>query len=80
MKIHIIIMGKFNSEKLVVQKTLINITNSLSQDENLIIKVYNNTNKPKIINNVHWNNINQINHSDIPHYLIAMSDANLLKN
>ena len=45
-----------NSEKIGgSEKTLINITNSLSQDENLIIKVYNNTNKPKIINNVHWN-------------------------
>ena len=69
-----------NSEKIGgSEKTLINIANSLSQDQKLIIKVFNNTNKPKIINNVHWININQINHSDKPHYLIAMSDANLFK-
>ena len=40
-----------NSEKIGgSEKTLINIANSLSQDQKLIIKVFNNTNKPKIIN------------------------------
>ena len=64
-----------NSEKIGgSEKILINITNSLSNDENLIIKVFNNTNKPKIINKVHWNNISQIDQSDKPNHLIAMSD------
>ena len=34
------------------EKTLINITNSLSLDDNFIIKVFNNTSKPKLINKV----------------------------
>ena len=59
------------------EKILINITNALSIDKNLIIKVFNNTDKPKIINKVHWNNINQIDENDKPDYLISMSDANL---
>ena len=42
------------------EKVLINITNELAKDNNLIIKVFNNTSKPKIINNVHWLNISQI--------------------
>lgn len=61
------------------EKILINITNSLSSEDNLIIKVFNNTNKPKTINRVHWNNINQIDQSDKPDHLISMSDANLFK-
>ena len=69
-----------NNEKIGgSEKTLINITNSLSKDEKLVIKVFNNTDKPKIINKVYWNNINQINQSDIPHFCISMSDANLFK-
>ena len=34
------------------EKTLINITNALSLDNNFIVKVFNNTSKPKIINKV----------------------------
>ncbi len=69
-----------NNEKIGgSEKTLINITNSLSNDKNLTIKVFNNTNKPKIISNVHWYNINQIDQSDKPDFLISMSDANLFK-
>ena len=68
-----------NSEKIAgSEKTLINISNSFSYDENYIIKVFNNTTQPKLINNIHWNNIKQIDKSDIPDFLISMSDANLL--
>ncbi len=68
-----------NSEKIAgSEKTLINISNSFSNDENYIIKVFNNTSQPKLINNIHWKNINQIDKSDIPDFLISMSDANLL--
>ena len=59
------------------EKTLINITNSLSLNENFIIKVFNNTSKPNLINRVHWNNLNEIDQSDKPDFVIAMSDANL---
>ncbi len=59
------------------EKILINITNALAKDENLIIKVFNNTNKQKIINKVYWNNINQIDINDKPDHVISMSDANL---
>ena len=60
------------------EKTLINITNELAKDENLIIKVFNSIDNEKTINKVQWTNINRINVSDVPDYLIAMSDANLL--
>lgn len=67
-----------NNEKIGgSEKTLINIANSLSLNENFIIKVFNNTDKPNLINGVHWNNTNQINQSDKPDFVIAMSDANL---
>ena len=61
------------------EKTLINITNELAKDNKFIIKVFNNTTKPQNINNVYWQNLNQINLSDKPDYVIAMSDSNLLK-
>ena len=60
------------------EKTLINITNELSKDKNKIIKVFNKSNKPSFKNNLSWNNINNIDTTDTPDYLIAMSDANLL--
>lgn len=60
------------------EKTLINITNELSKDKNLIIKVFNKSKKSSLQNNLSWNNINNIDSSDTPDYLIAMSDANLL--
>lgn len=60
------------------EKTLINITNALSTNDNLTIKVFNNTSKPKKINKVLWSNINQHYINDKPDYVIAMSDANLL--
>ena len=59
------------------EKTLINITNELGKNENLLIKVFNNTTKPKLINNVHWLNISQIEKNDNPDFVISMSDANL---
>jgi len=61
------------------EKTLINITNALSQDKNLIIKIFNNTSTETILNNVHWLNINHIDKSDSPDFVIAMSDANLFR-
>ena len=68
-----------NSEKIAgSEKTLINISNSFSDDKNYTVKVFNNTSQPKLINNVHWENIKQIDKSDIPDFLISMSDANLL--
>ena len=59
------------------EKTLINISTELAKDKNLIIKVFNNTSNPRKICNVYWNNLNKIDKSDIPDFLISMSDANL---
>ena len=59
------------------EKTLINITNELGKNKNLLIKVFNKTSIPKIINNVYWHNISQIDRDDKPDFLISMSDANL---
>ena len=59
------------------EKTLINITNELGKNNNLLIKVFNNTTKPKTINKVQWLNISQIEKNDNPDFVIAMSDANL---
>lgn len=61
------------------EKTLINISNELGKDQNFIIKVFNNTSNSAIINNVKWNNINEINSSDKADYVIAMSDAKLFE-
>ena len=60
------------------EKTLINITNELSKNKDLIIKVFNQCNKKKTMDNLVWSNLNNIDPSDEPDYLIAMSDANLL--
>ena len=59
------------------EKTLINITNELGKKKNLLIKVFNKTSVTKIINNVYWHNISQIDRTDKPDFLISMSDANL---
>ena len=59
------------------EKTLINITNELGKNKNFLIKVFNNTSRAKIINNVHWLNILQVKKDDKPDFLISMSDANL---
>tara|TARA_B110000003_G_scaffold261868_1_gene283987 strand:- start:21 stop:1022 length:1002 start_codon:yes stop_codon:yes gene_type:complete len=59
------------------EKTLINITNELGKNKSLLIKVFNKTSIPKIINNVYWHNISQIDRDDKPDFLISMSDANL---
>ncbi|WP_440909539.1 glycosyltransferase [Candidatus Pelagibacter sp.] len=59
------------------EKTTINITNELSKKKNLLIKVFNNTSKPKKIKNVIWENINNLSLNDIPDYVIAKGDANL---
>ena len=67
-----------NSERIGgSEKTLINISNILAFDKNFEIKVFNNTTKPKVINNVIWKNINSIKSNELPDYVIAMSDANL---
>ena len=48
-----------SSEKISgSEKTLINITNEIAKNENLIVKVFNLTLSNKIINNVEWLNIN----------------------
>ena len=60
------------------EKTLINIVSSFSDDQSYTIKVFNNTSLPMKIGNVYWNNLDQIDKSDIPDFLISMSDANLL--
>ena len=60
------------------EKTLINISNELSKNENLIIKVFNKTNEPIKLGNLEWNNIKEICKYEAPDYLIAMSDAKLL--
>ena len=59
------------------EKTTINITNELAKDDNLEIKVFNNTSNPKKINNVTWDNISNINSLDKADYVIAKADANL---
>ncbi len=59
------------------EKTLINISNELAKDKKFLVKVFNNTSNPSFINNVYWQNINQINQEDIGDYVIAMSDSNL---
>ena len=60
------------------EKTLINITNELSKNDDLIINVFNKTDEPFKHGNLEWNNINEINKYEFPDFLIAMSDANLL--
>ena len=68
-----------SSEKISgSEKTLINITNEIAKNENLIVKVFNLTLSNKIINNVEWVNIKNVNNYDSPNFLISMSDANLL--
>ena len=71
--------GDFDSHIIAgSEKTLINISSELAKNNNLNIKVFNLTKYKQIINNVEWNNIDQINSYDVPDVLIAMSDANLL--
>ena len=60
------------------EKVLINISNELSKNEDLSIKVFNNTENEYEHNNFQWLNINKINLKDEPDFLIAMSDSNLL--
>ena len=69
--------SNLNSANAGSEKTLINISTELAKDKNLIIKVFNNTSNPRKICNVYWNNLNKIDKSDIPDFLISMSDANL---
>lgn len=59
------------------EKTLINITNELAKNDNFLIKVFNNTTKPNVINKVHWSNISSIEKNDCVDFVISMSDANL---
>ena len=62
--------NNLNSEKIGgSEKTLINISNSLSENNNLIIKVFNNTGDPQLINNVYWKNINQIDNKYLSNQL-----------
>ena len=62
------------------EKTLINITTELAKNDKLIIKVFNETLYKKEINNVEWNNINELVKYPKPDVLIAFSDVNLLRN
>ena len=59
------------------EKTLINISNQLAKNDDLIVKVFNNTSNSSLIQNVHWKNIKEVTPSDKPDYVVAMSDANL---
>ena len=61
------------------EKTLINISNELAKNRLFEVKVFNNTSKEFIINNVHWNNIKKINIIERPDFVICMSDSNLFK-
>ncbi len=60
------------------EKVLINISNELSNNSDLLIKVFNLNSDKQYFNNVEWNNINKINNYHNPDFLIAFSDANLL--
>ena len=60
------------------EKTTINITNELAKDKRLFVKVFNNTSNPKIINNVYWDNIENISPNEKPDIVICKADANLL--
>ena len=60
------------------EKTLINISNQLAKNEDLVVKVFNNTSNSSLIRNVHWKNIKEVTPLDKPDYAVAMSDANLL--
>ena len=62
------------------EKTLINISNELSKNNELIIKVFNNTKIESFSKNLEWINIKNTNKYPSPDFLIAMSDANLLDN
>ena len=62
------------------EKTLINITNELSNNENLEVKIFNLSKNSIKINNVEWSNLNDYVNYDEPDILIAFSDANLFKN
>ena len=48
------------------EKTLINITNELSKNDDLIINVFNKTDEPFKLGNLEWNNINEINKYEFP--------------
>ncbi len=70
-----------NSPKIAgTEKTLINIANELAKNTNLSIKVFNKTISQSILNNVEWNNINNVKNYPKPDILIAFSDANLFQN
>lgn len=60
------------------EKTLINISNELAKNNNLLVKVFNLTKENKTIDNVEWINLNNIPNNDNPDVLISMSDSNLL--
>ena len=60
------------------EKTLINISNELAKFDDYKIKVFNLIKTKKLINNVEWNNLNNISKDDQPDILISMSDSNLL--
>tara|TARA_B100001123_G_scaffold439319_1_gene575948 strand:- start:231 stop:1229 length:999 start_codon:yes stop_codon:yes gene_type:complete len=62
------------------EKTLINISNELSKNKNLIIKVFNQNKNFVKINNVEWHNLTDYKNHDQPDILIAFSDANLFNN
>ncbi len=70
-----------NSHKLGgTEKTLINITNELAKNKNLDVKVFNEFESRKVINNVEWLNLKNYNTQIVPEVLIAFSDIGLFKN
>ena len=69
-----------NSHKLGgTEKTLINITNELAKNKNLDVKVFNEFESRKVINNVEWLNLKNYNTQIVPEVLIAFSDIGLFK-
>ena len=72
-------LNDLNSDKIAgSEKTLINISNELSKNENYEIKVFNKTSKEIKFDNIYWLSLDNINNYQPPDFLIAMSDANLL--
>ena len=72
-------LNDLNSDKIAgSEKTLINISNELSQNKLYEIKVFNKTSNEFKSDNISWLSIDNINNYQQPDFFIAMSDANLL--
>ena len=72
-------LNDLNSDKIAgSEKTLINISNELSQNKHYEIKVFNKTSNEFKSDNISWLSLDNINNYQQPDFFIAMSDANLL--